>query len=251
MSIQNVMSLVGGLGNITAIKTPDCMYYCKFQDGGKYLWGFLSPSDPRLETVLVKEEVSIEKHQQLLSGGNIVYYDGEVFNADSNQYYLDENGDFVKKSDEEYHQIIATQRKEELIQYLYSIKANRAYGGVIVNGAVKFETNQTSITNTVASIALMRDTDKTHWKFYTLNDEPIMLEISKLQLYAVAQFGKDMIDACFAVEGEYIANLRQASVENLINEQWIEQFKTAAQNAMNEVNINIEVDFTEPNQTGN
>ncbi|MDY6358242.1 MAG: hypothetical protein SPL76_01860 [Cyanobacteriota bacterium] len=245
MSIQNIVSLVGGLNNITAIKSPDKMYYCKFQNGEKYLWGFLSPSDPRLETVLIKKEVSIEQHQQLLSGGNIIYYEGKVFNADSDQYYLNDNGDFIKRDDEEYNQIKAGLKKEELIQYLYTIKADKAYGGVIINNAIKFETNQTSITNTVATIALMGDTDKTNWKFYTLNDGPIMIEITKLQLAGIAQFGKDMINACFAVEGNYIEQVKSATVAELISEGWVSQFKASAQAAMDQVNNKIEIDFTQ------
>lgn len=245
MSIENIVSLVGGLNNMTAIKSPDCMYFCKMQNDGQYLWGFLSPSDERLGEVLVKKQVTIEEHQQLLSGGNIVYYDGEVFNADSDQYYLNDNGDFVKRDDEEYNQIKAGLKKEELIQYLYTIKADKAYGGVIINNAIKFETNQTSITNTVATIALMGDTDKTNWKFYTLNDEPIMIEITKLQLAGIAQFGKNMINACFAVEGNYIEQVKSATVAELISEGWVSQFKESAQTAMDQVNNKIEIDFTQ------
>ena len=243
MSIQNIVSLVGGLNNMTAIKSPDKMYYCKFQDGEKYLWGFLSPSDPRLETVLIKKEVSIEQHQQLLSGGNIVYYNDEVFNADNNQYYLNDNGDFVKRSDEEYNKIVADAKKAELVQTLYTMKAAKAYGGVTVNDAFIFETNQTAITNTVATLSLMSDTGVSSWKFYTKDGEPVVQTVTKAQLFAIASFGRQMIDNCFAVEGEFLSTLENAKISDLISENWVKNFVETAQANFDEIENNITVTF--------
>lgn len=243
MSIQNIVSLVGGLNNMTAIKSPDKMYYCKFQDGEKYLWGFLSPSDPRLETVLIKKEVSIEQHQQLLSGGNIVYYDDEVFNADSNQYYLDDNGDFVKRSDEEYNKIVADAKKSELVQTLYTMKAAKAYGGIIINDVFIFETNETARTNVVATLGSMADGDVSHWKFWTKEGNPVMHVVTKAQLSAISSFGRQMIDSCFAVEGEFLSTLESATVSDLISENWVNNFVETAQANFDEIENNITVTF--------
>lgn len=244
MNIENVVSLVGGLGNMTAIKSPSHMYFCKIKNSDNSIcWGFLSPSDSRLEEVLVKVEVSIPQQQELISGGNIVYYNGEVFNADSNEYYLDENFDFVKRDSNEYNQMIADAKKAELVQTLYSMKSEKAYAGVVINNALVFETNQTAVTNTVATLALMQDNDTSSWKFYTITGEPCMQTVNKAQLFAIASFGRKMIDDSFKVEGEFISILEKASVENLISTTWIETFLADAQTSFDNVNNKLEVEF--------
>lgn len=207
-------------------------------------WGFIEEDDPRVRPDMIF--LTHEQWQRLLNeqsqGKEIVCWDGKVFTSEQGRYWVDAEG-WHKKTDEEFNLEKANAARESITNHLFEIKAAKAYGGVIVNGAVKFETNQTSITNTVASIALMRDTDTTHWKFYTLNDEPIMIEISKVQLLGVAQFGRDMIDACFAVEGNYIAQLKQATIENLIDDAWVKTFEEAAQAAMDEVDNTIDIEF--------
>lgn len=244
MSVQNIISIVNGLNNITAIKSPECMYYCKIQNAdGSICWGFLSPSDARLESALVKVEVTIEKHQELLSGGNIVYYDGEVFNANQDEYYLDENKDFVKRATSEYNKMRAEEKRTELIQTLYKMKAEKAYSGVIINDAFIFETNQTAVTNTVATLALMSDTDTSSWKFYTKDGVPVMQTVNKAQLFTIANFGRQMIDGSFAVEGQYLQILENATVKNLISENWVNNFIESAQNDFDAVNNELVVSF--------
>ena len=207
-------------------------------------WGFIEEDDPRVRPDMIF--LTFEQWQRLLNeqsqGKEIVCWDGKVFTSEQGRYWVDAEG-WHKKTDEEFILEKANAARASITNHLFEIKAAKAYGGVIVNGAVKFETNQTSITNTVASIALMRDTDTTHWKFYTLNDEPIMIEISKVHLLGVAQFGRDMIDACFAVEGNYIAQLKQATIENLIDDAWVKTFEEAAQTAMDEVDNTIDIEF--------
>lgn len=101
---SEVLGLIGGLGNMQAIKSPDKMLYCKIpQEGNTYCWGFLSPYDTeRLVECPVKIEVNIPTHQSLISGGQIVYYNGELFNSD--KYKLNENYDFVLNDDYETEQ---------------------------------------------------------------------------------------------------------------------------------------------------
>ncbi len=237
----NIGSLLSG---VTSIKTPECMFFCKMQYGNEYIWGFLSPSDERLDNALIKKEVSIEKHQELLSGGNIVYYNGEVFNAkDENEYYLDENSDYQKRASEEYNQIIAAAKKAELVQTLYSMKAAKAYGGVIINDLFVFETNQTAITNTVATLSLMSDSGTSSWKFYTKDGEPYMQTVTKAQLFGIASFGRQMIDSSFATEGQFLQQLEEATVENLVSEEWVNIFTENAQNAFDAINNNMEVNL--------
>jgi hypothetical protein len=245
MSVQNIVSVLNGLNNITAIKSPECMYFCKIQnEDNSVCWGFLSPSDERLENALVKVEVSIEQHQQLLSGGNIVYYDGEVFNAEENEYYLDENQNFVKRDKSEYDSIKANETRAELVQTLYNMKAQKAYGGVIINNALVFETNQTAVTNTVATLALMNDNDTSSWKFYSINGEPIMQTVNKAQLFTIASFGRKMIDDSFKVEGEYLATLENATVQNLVSKTWVDSFVEDAQADFDAVENKLNVPFS-------
>lgn len=100
---SEILGLIGGLSNMQAIKSPDKMFYCKIkQDDNTYCWGFLSPYDDRLEECTVKVEVDIPTHQALISGGQIVYFNGELFNSD--KYKLDENYDFVLNTDYETEQ---------------------------------------------------------------------------------------------------------------------------------------------------
>ena len=242
--MENIISVLSGLGNVVALNSPECMYFCKIENtDGSICWGFLSPSDERLETALVKVEVSIEKHQELLMNGDIVYYDGEVFNAQPNEYYLDENKDFVKRSTSEYNQIIADETRAELVNMLYTLKAQKAYGGVIINDSFVFETNQTAVTNTVATLALMNDADTSSWKFYTKDGVPVMQTVSKAQLFAIASFGRHMIDSSFAVEGQYLATLENATVENLVSKTWVDDFVNSAQADFDGINNELVVSF--------
>lgn len=244
MSLENIVNLVGSLNNMSAVSSPSCMYFCKIQNSDDSIcWGFLSPSDERLETSLVKVQVSIEEHQKLISGGNIVYYEGEIFNADNDEYYLDENFDFVKKSKDEYNQIIADKNREDLVQKLYAMKSAKAYGGVVVNNRLVFETNQTSITNTVATLSLMSDGAVSNWKFYTTEGTPIIQQVNKLQLFTIASFGRQMIDSSFSVEGNYLAQLEGASVQNLVSDGWIADFIQNARKAFDEIENHLTVEF--------
>lgn len=244
MSLENIVNLVGSLNNMSAISSPSCMYFCKIQNSDDSIcWGFLSPSDERLEKALVKVEVSIEEHQKLIAGGNIVYYDGEIFNADNDEYYLDENFDFVKKSKDEFNKIKADKNREDLVQKLYSMKSAKAYGGVVVNNRLVFETNQTSITNTVATLSLMDDKSVSNWKFYTIEGAPVIQQVNKVQLFAIASFGRQMIDTSFSVEGSYLTQLESATVQNLVSDEWIETFIQNAKNTFDEIENHLTVEF--------
>ena len=101
---NEVLGLIGGVGNMRMNKSPDKMFYCKIkQDDNTYWWGFLSPYDTeRLAQCPVTVEVDIPTHQALIRGGTIVYFNGELFNSD--KYKLNENYDFVLNTDYEQEQ---------------------------------------------------------------------------------------------------------------------------------------------------
>lgn len=134
-------------------------------------------------------------------------------------------------------------KRKELVQTIYEIKAKKAYGGVIINDLLVFETNQISITSTVASLALMSDTSTSNWKFYTIDGQPYSQEITKAELFGIASFGQAMINDCFAVEGQYNEKLKEATIEQLNDVEWCEKFIEQVQSTMDEINNKMTVGF--------
>lgn len=139
---------------------------------------------------------------------------------------------------------LAEEKRSELVNTLYKIKAERAYGGIIINNALIFETNETSKVNIVASLSLMAQDATVDWKFYTIQGAPHFESITKSQLAALASFGQNMITSCFKVEANYNAQLSQATVENLLDNEWVETFLLNAQADMDEVDNTVEIEFT-------
>ena len=153
------------------------------------------------------------------------------------------DNEFVFKDDKQEE--LAELKRQELVTKLYEIKAEKAYGGIIINGQLVFETNQISITNTVATLSLMSDQGTTNWKFYTVTGIPAIQPITKVQLYGLAQFGQNMINDCFSVEGTYNAQLQQATVSQLNNDTWVKKFLKNAQDAMDEVSNEMTITLSE------
>lgn len=174
---------------------------------------------------------------------DLVLYKLDKVEETTDKYVLDD--DQYVKVDEEYYAKKAPEYKKELVNEIYLIKADKAYGGVIINDTLVFETNQTSITNTVASLALMSDTAIANWKFYTMNGEPYVQQVSKLQLAGIAQFGQNMINETFAVEGQANTALTTATVKQLNNEEWRSTFIASVQAEMDKVNNKLTVSFNE------
>lgn len=207
-------------------------------------WGFVEETDPRVHKDMVY--LTREEWQALLAGQSkglqICYYEGKVFNAEPGRYYCDEEG-WHKKTDEEFDLEKANEKREYLVNKIYEIKAKKAYGGVIINDTLVFETNATAITNTVASLSLMSDTATASWKFYTVDGKPSVQKITKAQLAGIAQFGQTMINACFEVEGAANVQLEAATTEDLINEEWVTAFEQTVQAEMDKINNKIEIQF--------
>lgn len=172
---------------------------------------------------------------------DLILYNLDKVEETTEEYVLD--GDRYVKLDDVYLEKKSLEYKKELINQLYKIKADKAYGGVIINDTLVFETNQTSITNTVASLALMGDTATANWKFYTVSGEPVFQTVTKLQLAGIAQFGRDMMDEAFKVEGQANTDLSTATVEQLNDEEWRNTFTADVQTKMDEVNNKLTVSF--------
>lgn len=209
-------------------------------------YGFVLEDDNRRDDTFIP--LTEEEHMALLDeqseGHEIVCYDGKVFTTtEHGRYYVDDDGVWQKKDDETYNKEQADKMRVQLVNDIYEIKAKKAYGGVIINNMLVFETNQTAITNTVASLALMSDTATTSWKFYTINNEPYVQLISKAQLAYIAQFGQEMINKCFAIEGKANEQLRTATVEQLVNTEWVDNFIKTVQTEVNNVDNTIAIEF--------
>lgn len=154
-------------------------------------------------------------------------------------YYVFENNKLIINPN--YADIKYAQNIDKLVQEVYELKAKKAYGGVLINNTYIFETNQISITNTVASLALMGAS--TNWKFYTIDNLPIAIKITKTQLNKIAKFGQTMIDAAFEVEGKANEQLKQATIEQINDVQWQNDFMIAIEKEMNEVNYQLEMEL--------
>lgn len=154
-------------------------------------------------------------------------------------YYILEDNKLIENPN--YQEIKYKENLDKLIQHIYELKAKKAYGGVLINNTYLFETNQISITNTVASLALMGTS--TNWKFYTTDNLPIAVKITKTQLNKIAKFGQAMIDAAFEVEGKANEQLKQATIEQINDVQWQNDFMIAIEKEMNEVNYQLEMEL--------
>lgn len=121
MNLSNAIGLINNLGGMSAFTQPEKMFYCKIpQEENTFCWGFLSPYDAeRLAQCPVKVEVDIPTHQALISGGQIVYFNGELLNSD--KYKLNENYDFVLNTDYETEQ--AQARKTTFENQFFQIPA--------------------------------------------------------------------------------------------------------------------------------
>ena len=220
-------------------------FYYGLVDEATNAWGFVEETDPRVHEGMVY--LTRDEWKALLAGQSrglqICCYEGKVFNAEPGRYYLDEEG-WHKKTDEEFNEQKANEKRQYLINKIYEIKADKAYGGVIINNLLVFETNQTAITNTVASLALMQDGQTASWKFYTITGVPSVQVITKQQLAGIASFGQAMINSCFEIEGQANVQLQAATTEQLINEEWVAAFEAQVQSAMDEVDNHITVNFS-------
>lgn len=88
-------------------------YYGFITDG----WGFIDENDSRvnLETMIeLTEEEYISLFEGQAEGLEIVYYNGEVFNAEPNLYYVDGNNVWQKRTEEEAEDISRQKERQRL-----------------------------------------------------------------------------------------------------------------------------------------
>ena len=162
------------------------------------------------------------------------------------EYVLD--GDEYVLNDEIYKAKKAQEIQKHLVEYNYEKKAQKAYGGILINETYLFETNGTSQSMITASlIGLQNAPDETtlNWKMYKDN-QPIVVPLTKIQLAQLFNFAIDMINKSFEVEGIRNNELTTATVENLNDTTWVEEYKNATDLAFEEINNKIEVVLVQP-----
>lgn len=158
------------------------------------------------------------------------------------------NGDEYVLKDEAWFTEQAQKIQKELVEYNYAKKAQKAYGGILINETYLFETNETSQSMITASlIGLQNAPDETtlNWKMYKDN-QPIVVPLTKIQLAQLFAFALDMINKSFGVEGVRNNELGTATVENLNDVAWVEEYKKATDLAFEEINNKIEVVLVQP-----
>ena len=223
-------------------------FYYGLMDLENKIWEFAEESDKRIydEEGHVKDLmffVTETQWKELLDGQNqgldIVVDNDEVVNAEKGRFFINNNGEWEKKTNEQFNLEKAQAKAKELVNSLYEIKAKKAYGGITINSVLVFETNQTAITNTVASLALMNDTDTANWKFYTLTGEPAFQLVTKQQLAYIAGVARGMMNDSFTVEGQFNLMLSNMTVEDLLSESIVTSFLEEAQAAMDAISSEI------------
>lgn len=166
----------------------------------------------------------------------------QEYEQDQDKYKI-ENGILISvENTTAYKKLNAEKTQKILVEYNYTLKEERAYNGVILkyeNKELIFETKQESISSVVGSVAFMQDTDTANWKFW-YNDMPYFVELTKNQLFALANFGRKMINDCFGVEGKLNEMVYNASVKELNTQSWVDKFKITAKEEMEKIQNTIE-----------
>lgn len=183
--------------------------------------------------------------------GKIKFYTEQLLDKDlykldeiietQDEYVLD--GEEYVLKDEAWEEKEARKVQKELVEYNYEAKAKKAYGGILINDTYLFETNETSQSMITASlIGLQSAPDETtlNWKVYK-NNQPIVVPLTKVQLSQLFAFALNMINTSFGLEGVRNNDLATATVEELNDETWVEQYKIATDLAFNQINNKIEV----------
>lgn len=143
------------------------------------------------------------------------------------------------KSTDEYKVHNSQLVAKELIEFTYQTKANKAYGGVIIETALDdliFETNKEAISFVIGTLGTMNDTETRNWKFWSTKGVPIMVPVNKIQLSAITAFASMMVDNCFAIEGQQDNKIYAMTTEQLNDPEYIQAFKQETIELTNAVN---------------
>lgn len=91
-------------------------YYYGLIDIENKGYGFVEENDPRVTEEMIK--ITAERHQRLLEGqsegSQIVSANGQVFLATPNRYYIDDNAQWVRRTDEEFKEFLEQEKRERI-----------------------------------------------------------------------------------------------------------------------------------------
>jgi hypothetical protein len=129
----------------------------------------------------------------------------------------------------------------------YQQKAKKAYGGILINGAYLFETNETSQSMITASLIGLQnapDDITLNWKVYKDN-QPLVIPLTKIQLAQLFAFALNMINTAFGLEGVRNNDVANATVEQLNNNDWVQNFRKETELAFEQINNKVDVVLVE------
>lgn len=109
------MTLVGVFGTLLVIKGENMNYYYGLVDKENLGYGFVEEGDFRITDNFIK--ITENEWQSLLeeqsNNKEIVFYDGKIFATEPNIYFIDSNGVWQKRNNEEINKIKKQQKIEE------------------------------------------------------------------------------------------------------------------------------------------
>ena len=155
------------------------------------------------------------------------------------------NGEVIINNEYENEQAKIIQKR--LVEDNYQQKAKKAYGGILINNAYLFETNETSQSMITASlIGLQNAPDNTtlNWKVYKDN-QPLVIPLTKVQLAQLFAFALNMINTAFGLEGVRNNDVAIASVEQLNDDNWVQSFRKETELAFEQINNKVDVVLVE------
>lgn len=151
------------------------------------------------------------------------------------------NGEVVVNPNYEKEQAEIIQKR--LVEDNYQQKAKKAYGGILINDTYLFETNETSRSMITASlIGLQNAPDETtlDWKVYKDN-QPLVIPLTKVQLAQLFAFALNMINTAFGVEGVRNNDVANATVEQLNDDNWVQNFRKETELAFEQINNKVNI----------
>ena len=114
---------------------------------------------------------------------------------------------------------------EDVYGVIYKYKSLKAYGGIIVNYNnynYNFSTDLKSITLLKQAIDLMNTNESINWKCY-IDNKPIFILLTKIQLEQIYIFGKQFIENCFNIEHNLTSYYENIDRIELLNQDEIKQ----------------------------
>lgn len=195
--------------------------------------------------------VNTDKQLLISTYGNNV----EIKETEENLILSEDLAEFVFIDTDGYNQKQAEKQRTYLIEEVnYPLKAKVAYTGVRFdyNGEeLIFETNKdsmslisTTLVGILSSQLTLSDTITAinDWKCRKTVEpfEPVSVNFTIEQFMSLVNFGRNMISQAFAVEQEINNRIKELTVEQLNNNEFIETFEQQMELVYNNISVKLE-----------